>query len=449
MAASEQIERIRQKIESFKTEIEAYFETLPKEDNSAQVKENLSVYVLLIGALSSFRRLPGVTEHMGFEGDYVCPKEEDRQELKGYLEQTYGLESEENLYDNMRILFHADAEYADFVSFMAGDPAFDIEQMSDEERNAFEASKSFVEGFIDSVGEGGFLAWDVGERIGILRAARACELISSELFFLAVHQESRIATELFDSWASFIVSALWGSVYYMFVNMERQETPELEAFLDLNIGIARRLVFEDKVWVPSTWINTKLKLLAIDPDSMFNYLENWQGPDVCLASDRILVDGYGVGFMMHQAPQHEEDSGWRFFMGGEDTFINQDNEDQYSFVPLNWVCNYDPEIVPFLGHTDEVAFVRDNKGIWRYVNDVDENGNWLGLPPNGSNYATPLPTADNTEYTEEYEDQDESELDADDTEYPQEEDAQEEAEQDSETAPVSNRATPDIEPPMG
>ncbi|MFA5623973.1 MAG: DUF2185 domain-containing protein [Bradymonadales bacterium] len=394
MAASAQIERIREKIESFKKEVDEYYESLEPVNNQAHIRENLGLYVQLVGALSSFRRLPGVTEHMGFEGEYVCATPEGRAELRKHLEESYGLTSEDLVYDVLRLLFHTDMEYADFLSFRTEAPNFDIEAISEEERAGFEASREFVDGFIESVGEGGFIAWDVGERIGVLRAARACELISSEFYWLALHQESRLATQSFESWSDFIVSALWGSVYYLFSTTGRKEGPELEEFLDLNLSLARRLVFEDQIWLPSTWIRTKFKQLALDPDSMFNYLENWKGPDICLASDKILVDGYGVGFMLHQEPQHEDDSGWRFFMGGEDTVLTEENEDEFAFVPLNWICNYDPEIVPFLGHNDEVAFVRDNRGVWRYLSDVDEEGNWLGYAKNVAEYATPLSESD-------------------------------------------------------
>jgi hypothetical protein len=37
----------------------------------------------------------------------------------------------------------------------------------------------------------------------------------------------------------------------------------------------------------------------------------------CYASDRITVDGRPVGFAYRERPDSFQDSGWRFFAGGE------------------------------------------------------------------------------------------------------------------------------------
>jgi hypothetical protein len=38
----------------------------------------------------------------------------------------------------------------------------------------------------------------------------------------------------------------------------------------------------------------------------------------CYATDKITVDGLPVGYMYREAPDFEEDSGWRFLSGTED-----------------------------------------------------------------------------------------------------------------------------------
>jgi hypothetical protein len=67
----------------------------------------------------------------------------------------------------------------------------------------------------------------------------------------------------------------------------------------------------------------------------------------CIASDKITIDGLPVGFMYREAPQDENDSGWRFIAGNEDQeYI--DNPNNSMIFEVNVVANYDPAIIPYL-----------------------------------------------------------------------------------------------------
>lgn len=78
----------------------------------------------------------------------------------------------------------------------------------------------------------------------------------------------------------------------------------------------------------------------------------------CIASDRILVDGCRVGYMVRTEPDGDVDSGWQFFAGDE----SQEYCDQptnFGVYDVNTVCNYDPSIIPLLRTPPPAAFVRD------------------------------------------------------------------------------------------
>lgn len=82
-------------------------------------------------------------------------------------------------------------------------------------------------------------------------------------------------------------------------------------------------------------------------------LTDWDGADGCIATDRITVDGLPVGYMYREKPAEGTefegyDSGWRFFAGDEDDEY-VDNADNGGIYKLNTICNYSPEIIPFLG----------------------------------------------------------------------------------------------------
>lgn len=96
-------------------------------------------------------------------------------------------------------------------------------------------------------------------------------------------------------------------------------------------------------------------------------LERWEGPEGCIATDRILVDGCKVGYMYREEPDGDfPDSGWRFTAGdeSEEYMANPDHSGVYA---LNTVCNYDPEIIPLLRAPYGTAYLRDQHGAFRQV----------------------------------------------------------------------------------
>lgn len=84
----------------------------------------------------------------------------------------------------------------------------------------------------------------------------------------------------------------------------------------------------------------------------------------CFATDKITVEGKKVGYMHRLEPDKESgfpDSGWRFFAGDEDENYLIDGE-HIEIFDLNTICNYDPEIIPFLNAPYNTAYYRDENG---------------------------------------------------------------------------------------
>ena len=85
----------------------------------------------------------------------------------------------------------------------------------------------------------------------------------------------------------------------------------------------------------------KFKLLA---EEIIQLITSMGG---CLATDKITVDGFKVGFMYRKDPFDEIDSGWRFFSGHEDQdYI--DTPDNSMIYDVNTIANYDKAIIPYL-----------------------------------------------------------------------------------------------------
>ncbi len=79
-------------------------------------------------------------------------------------------------------------------------------------------------------------------------------------------------------------------------------------------------------------------------------LIDWNEPngEGCIASDKIIKEGFKVGFMYREEPSNTyPDSGWRFMAGDEDDkYLN--NPNNFHIYAINTICNFDKDIIPYL-----------------------------------------------------------------------------------------------------
>lgn len=92
-----------------------------------------------------------------------------------------------------------------------------------------------------------------------------------------------------------------------------------------------------------------------------------------IATDKIMVEGSKVGYMVRNEPQeeHPEDSGWIFYEGSEDREYCEDSG-HFGLYDLNTVANYDPDIIPLLDAPAGMAFFRGDDG--KFYVDAGANG---------------------------------------------------------------------------
>lgn len=124
---------------------------------------------------------------------------------------------------------------------------------------------------------------------------------------------------------------------------------------------------------PNTCSVMPHKRWAIPEEAMKPLLNQWQAGENALATDRIIVDGLPVGYMYREEPVEEEptDSGWRF-MAGDETEEYMSVHEHFGVYPLNVLCNYDPEIMPYLLAPSGSAFYRDEQGKLQADNERQE-----------------------------------------------------------------------------
>ena len=97
-------------------------------------------------------------------------------------------------------------------------------------------------------------------------------------------------------------------------------------------------------------------------------LSDWKGADGCIATNRITVEGYKVGYCYREKPDGGWDSGWRF-TAGDESEAYMDDPNNAGIYKLNTICNDDPDIIPLLNTSAPCAFERDENGVFQQIKD--------------------------------------------------------------------------------
>lgn len=99
-------------------------------------------------------------------------------------------------------------------------------------------------------------------------------------------------------------------------------------------------------------------------------LIKWDKPngEGCIASDKITKEGWKVGYMYREEPNpNNPDSGWRFLKGDEnEEYMN--NPANHHVFAINTICNYDPDILPYLDAPIGTAYIRISEHEFREDN---------------------------------------------------------------------------------
>jgi len=117
---------------------------------------------------------------------------------------------------------------------------------------------------------------------------------------------------------------------------------------------------------PSVCSDQPAKQFLIPAEAM-RELYQGDGPQGCIASDRILVDGRPVGYCWREEVEESSrnwDSGWRFVAGDEEQDYIDDPQNSGVYA-LNTICNYDLDIIPLLDSEPGTAWSRGEDGVFR------------------------------------------------------------------------------------
>ena len=101
---------------------------------------------------------------------------------------------------------------------------------------------------------------------------------------------------------------------------------------------------------------------------MKELLPDWEWANGCIATNRITVEGFKVGYCYREEPDSDWDSDWRF-TAGDESEAYMDDPNNAGIYKLNTICNDDPEIIPLLNTPAPCAFERDESGVFQPIKD--------------------------------------------------------------------------------
>lgn len=323
------------------------------------------LFVLLLSAVASCRKWPTFSEALPFDTFYQCKSQTERTETAKWLKDNYDIEDWVSLENACRQHYNIHEEYKHFWAEWNNLSSFDEFSPHDpSELFKLKRCNTYAKNFAPIVGEAGFYAWDCNERIGLCRCALSAGVINNDEFWYAVLPYAKKASALFNNWVEYGISYLCGFVYhnYQHRNCSEELTPQFK----VGFGIIQFLF--DNHWGDKDWFVFSTEY-AIDKSEM-KHLLIWDGPDLCIATNRITVDRFPVGYMYRGVPDTNfNDSGWRFYQGGED--------DEYAFDlnnsgmhSLNDICNYDPAILPYLNMPVGTGLIRTANNTFEVIDNT-------------------------------------------------------------------------------
>ena len=327
------MDKIAQALRAVLTEIQAMPE--PQQPRVTDRKE----FALLLSGIATCRKAPGIPVHMGYENLYRCQDDKDAEELKAHLFRLYGIHDRESLEEACMKQYTSGKEYEQFMTFWCGAPLFDLKELGEEGRMAFEERIDRASMFRPYLEERGFYAWDINERIGLGRKAFACGMITEEEFFGIFDYQIAKAQVFYHSFKEYAISCICGAVYFVPENNE---------------DLVRHLLGEGGAWYRKAWY-------VPDEREWVQLLPHNGG---CIVSKQI-EEGRAIGYMYRDEDTSDKwpDTGWRFFAGDEtDEYVN--NPGHASIWSLNTVCNLYPYILGYVEAGGGSAFGRNSKGQW-------------------------------------------------------------------------------------
>lgn len=240
---------IQQRIEEAVSHIEKVYDTYYDPSRVLNITE-LS-FSLCLGAISAARKVPGIDQHQGFERLYICQDDLSKGMVAQHLRDRFGITDFDSLVKVGNQMFSTGQQYKAFLDYWQQESNFKLEMLTPEGQEAFLIDQSFANYFYPYIKEKGMFAWDCNERIGLIRTAYACEIITFKECFNLIQELTATALKTYSNWKEYAIACLCGGAYFMF-RYDREIKDGLN-FLATLEAIILHLIKDDRVWLDAPW----------------------------------------------------------------------------------------------------------------------------------------------------------------------------------------------------
>lgn len=213
---------------------------------------NEMVFEYLATYPAAYKLFPGLESPLSMDLFGIIEDEEARETAKKFFNEALKITNQKELGEHLANRYRTHREYMDFLSFWNGEPSFDLEEIDEKSRTIFRLFKAYAEKFKDVVGDKGFMAFDLAERMNLIRLAYAAGVIEPQQYASGMRYTGYLIATYFDNWDDYIRSYICGSAYDTFTH----HSDESEA---LNNIIIMTKYVKDSAFYKYGWISDEEK----------------------------------------------------------------------------------------------------------------------------------------------------------------------------------------------
>ena len=175
-------------------------------------------FQMRLGFFPGIRKLPGFEHPIGFETYFMKYEGEDKEKCLQWFDRFYGITDEESFFNYIQNDFGCNITRManDVTAYLNGKPNFDVAELNETGKFAFDNCVEFVRQFADFIPKAGVLAWDIGEKIGFARHAFYAGIIGNFDYCKGMLTLGDAAIANFSGWEEYMRSLVCGAALYSF-----------------------------------------------------------------------------------------------------------------------------------------------------------------------------------------------------------------------------------------
>lgn len=204
---NKELDRLARLSEKMYNDIKKVCSEKPESEKANISEEEFTMY---LGYLSGIRKLPGTEHGMGFK-NYFTKYEGEQKEGALKMLSLFGITDRAgtiNFYQN-DLGCNLNGMYREIPPFLEGNSET-FDQLNEKGKDAFLNAAKFFKPFNKYLPDAVILAWDLSEKVGILRLAYSCDIITNSDYCAAMLYISDEARKNFSSFEEYMLSLAFG-----------------------------------------------------------------------------------------------------------------------------------------------------------------------------------------------------------------------------------------------